>query len=286
MSATGAAPRHVDLHSHSTASDGAVSPTVAVQAAHRAGVAALALTDHDTIAGIEEAEVAARAVGIRLVVGAELSAHDGEREIHLLALHIARRDVIEAALVRFREQRLERAAEIVRLLQAQGVAVTLDAVLTAAGGGAVGRPHVARAIIAAGAVRDHREAFDRYLAAGRPAFVDKAYLAIADAIALVHEAGGLAVFAHPGSDGTRDRVERLRSQGLDGLEVLHPSHGSEDIARLGALADHFGMVRSGGSDWHGAAEGPRTLGAMKVPMAWLEAQDALLARRSSAVGAG
>jgi predicted metal-dependent phosphoesterase TrpH len=253
-----------------------------VQTAHRAGIAALALTDHDTIAGIAEAEAEAARLGIRLVVGAELSAHDGEREIHLLALHLARRDVIESALVRFREQRVARAEEIVGLLRAQGVNVTFDAVLAAAAGGAVGRPHVARAMIAAGAVRDHREAFDRYLAAGRPAFVDKAYRAIGDAIALVHEAGGLAVFAHPGADGTRDRVERLRGQGLDGLEVLHPSHGAGDVSRLGALVDHFGMVRSGGSDWHGAAEGPRTLGAMRVPMAWLDAQDELLARRATA----
>ncbi|MHB1224152.1 MAG: PHP domain-containing protein [Gemmatimonadaceae bacterium] len=282
MTAPGATAPHVDLHSHSTASDGAVSPTVAVQTAHRAGIAALALTDHDTIGGIAEAAAAAASVGMRLVVGAELSAHDGDREIHLLALHLARRDVIESALLRFREQRVARAEEIVGLLQGQGVNVTFDAVLAAAAGGAVGRPHVARAMIAAGAVRDHREAFDRYLALGRPAFVDKAYLAIGDAVALVHEAGGLAVFAHPGGDGTRDRVERLRRQGLDGLEVLHPSHGAGDVSRLGALVDHFGMVRSGGSDWHGAAEGPRTLGAMRVPMAWLEAQDALLARRATA----
>lgn len=282
MTAPGATPPHVDLHSHSTASDGAVSPTVAVQTAHRAGIAALALTDHDTIAGIAEAEAAAAGLGLRLVVGAELSAHDGDREIHLLALHLARREVIERALARFRQQRVARAEEIVRLLQGQGVDVTFDAVLAAAAGGAVGRPHVARAMIAAGAVRDHREAFDRYLAAGRPAFVDKAYLPMGDAIALVHEAGGLAVFAHPGSDGTRERVERLRAQGLDGLEVLHPSHGAADVGRLGALVDHFGMVRSGGSDWHGASEGPRTLGAMRVPMAWLEAQDAVVARRAAA----
>lgn len=282
MTTPGAPQRFVDLHSHSTASDGAASPTAAIQAAHRAGLAALALTDHDTLAGIDEAAAAASPLGLRLVVGTELSAHDGDREVHLLALHIARRDVIERALVRFRAQRAERAEEIVRLLQANGVNVTFDAVLAQAAGGAVGRPHVARAMIAAGAVRDHREAFDRFLAAGKPAFVDKAYLAVGDAIALVHEAGGLAIFAHPGSDGSRERVERLRSQGLDGLEVLHPSHGAEDVSRLGALVDHYRMVRSGGSDWHGAADGPRTLGAMKVPASWLDAQDALVAQRAAA----
>ena len=218
------------------------------------------------------------------MTGTELSAHDGDRELHLLALHIGDRAVIETALLRFRGQRTDRAARIVERLRANGVSVTLDDVLAQAAGGAVGRPHVARAMIAASAVRDFREAFDRYLGAGRPAFVDKAYLAVADAIALVHEAGGIAVFAHPGSDGSRERLERLHQVGLDGVEVLHPSHGSEDVARLGALADHFGMVRSGGSDWHGASSGARVLGCMKVPIAWLDEQDAAVAARRGAGG--
>lgn len=273
---------YVDLHSHSTASDGSAAPAQGVEAAHRAGLVALALTDHDTMAGVPEAERTAAALGLRLIAGTELSAHDGDREVHLLALHIAHRDVIERALVRFREQRTQRAAEMVDRLRALGLDVSMDAVLAAAAGGAVGRPHVARAMVAAGVVRDHREAFDRYIGGGRPAFVEKPHLPVADAITLVHEAGGLIIFAHPGADGTRERVERFHAAGLDGLEVLHPSHGAGDVARLGALADHFRMVRSGGSDWHGATDGPRTLGAMRVPLAWLDAQDAAVAARSSA----
>jgi hypothetical protein len=128
-------------------------------------------------------------------------------------------------------------------------------------------------------VRDFREAFERYLGAGRPGFVPKERLEVRDAIAITHEAGGLAIWAHPGSDGRRARLEPLVEAGLDGVEVRHPSHLAEDINRLGALADFFGLVPSGGSDWHGSAEGLRTIGAMQVPSAWLDRQDAVVASR-------
>jgi predicted metal-dependent phosphoesterase TrpH len=282
----GAAPGepHVDLHAHSTASDGAVPPAAVVERAKAAGVSAVALTDHDSVAGVAEATAAGERLGVRVVPGAELSAHDGEREVHLLALHLADPAGLDAELARFRDQRQDRADEIVRRLRELGAEVTLDDVLSEAGGGAVGRPHVARAMIAAGFVNSHREAFDRYLGAGRPAYVAKAVLPVADAIRMAHDAGGIVVFAHPGADGTRERVERFAAVGLDGLELLHPSQGAEDIARLGALAQHFGLVRSGGSDWHGAADGPRTLGVMRVPLAWLEEQDARATARRAAGG--
>ncbi|HEY2849296.1 MAG TPA: hypothetical protein VGI97_05420, partial [Gemmatimonadaceae bacterium] len=141
------------------------------------------------------------------------------------------------------------------------------------------RPHVARAIIAGGWVRDQREAFDRYLGAGRPANVEKQRVTIADGIRLIHECGGLAVIAHPGPDARREKVEPLIALGLDGLEVKHPGHSAEDMLRIEALADHFGLVKSGGSDWHGASAGPRVLGGMRVPREWLDLQDARLEQR-------
>ncbi|HEU4628676.1 MAG TPA: PHP domain-containing protein [Gemmatimonadaceae bacterium] len=272
----------VDLHSHSTASDGALPPREVVAAARRAGLAAIALTDHDTLAGVPEAQAAGEELGVRVVAGAELSAHDGEKEVHLLALHLRDPARVDAELSRFRVGREARAAAIVEKLKANGLPVQLDDVLAAAGGGAVGRPHVARALIAAGLVRDNREAFDRWLGTGRPAYVAKELLPVREAARLVHEAGGLLVFAHPGADGSRERVERFVRDGLDGLEVRHPSHSAEDVARLTALADHFRLVYSGGSDWHGASEGPRTLGALQVPIAWLEQQDARVAARATA----
>lgn len=271
------APRTVDLHAHSTASDGAHPPATAVDLAHRAGLSAFALTDHDTLAGIAEARTAAEAVGLRLVPGVELSVHQDRTEVHLLGLHIRDVDAMQRELEGVRDRRRSRAETMVARLEAIGVHVPFSAVLEAAQGGAIGRPHVARALIAGGHVKDSREAFDRYLAAGRPAYVDKERLEIADGIAMIHRFGGIAVVAHPGPEGRRERIEPLVALGLDGLEVRHPSHHAEDVKRLTALATHFGLVMSGGSDWHGAMQGPRTLGGMQVPLAWLEAQDARVA---------
>jgi hypothetical protein len=264
----------VDLHTHSTASDGVLPPAEVVAAAHAAGLAAMALTDHDTVAGVAEAQATGERLGLRVVAGAELSAFVDREEIHLLALHLDRVDVIAGELARFRDDRVTRAEQMVERLNALGVAVTMDDVQREAAGGAVGRPHVARAVVAAGGARDVREAFDRFLGNGRPACVEKPRLAAAEAIRLVHDAGGVCVWAHPGPEGRRERVESLVASGLDGLEVLHPRHGAEDEARLGALVDHFGLVSSGGSDWHGTTDGYRVLGQMQVPLAVLEEQEA------------
>ncbi|MFI5231552.1 MAG: PHP domain-containing protein [Gemmatimonadales bacterium] len=269
----------VDLHSHSTASDGALAPEAVVETAAAAGLVALALTDHDTLAGIAAAQVAGRRLGVRVVAGVELSLMDGEREVHMLGLHIANVDALQSELEAVRDSRKSRAEEIVSRLNALGVPVTVEAVYAQAGGGAVGRPHIARALIAGGWVRDQRDAFDRYLGAGRPANVEKQRITIADGIRLIHACGGLAVIAHPGGDGRRERVEPLLALGLDGLEVRHPGHSAEDMLRIEALADHFGLVKSGGSDWHGASSGPRVLGGMRVPAAWLNAQDARVERQ-------
>jgi predicted metal-dependent phosphoesterase TrpH len=268
----------VDLHMHSTASDGSLPASEVVEAAARVGLAAIALTDHDTLAAVPEARKAGERLGVRVVPGVELSAHD-DGEVHLLGLHIARLDQIEERLAGFREARRTRAQRIVQRLNELGLPVTMEGVLEHAGTGAIGRPHVARAIISLGRARDQREAFDRWLGFGRPAYVEKEYLAIRDAIALVHGAGGIAVLAHPGASATRARLEELRALGLDGVEVRHPSHTAEDIARIGALADHFDLLPSGGSDWHGASVGQRTIGCMDVPQSWLEKQDAFLRER-------
>jgi predicted metal-dependent phosphoesterase TrpH len=275
-------PREVDLHMHSTASDGALAPSAVVEAARAAGLAAIALTDHDTLSGLQEAELAAGPFGIRVIRGVELSAHDGDREVHLLALHVSRSGVLEESLSTFRDAREARARGIVERLRRLGVNVDLETVMEEAAGGAVGRPHVARALIKGGHVRSSREAFDRYLGAGRPGYMPKTRLEIAEAIALAHSAGAIAVWAHPGPDGRRDLLEPLVALGLDGIEVRHPGHLAEDVKRLGALCDFFGLVPSGGSDWHGSMQGPRTIGCMHVPPSWLHQQDVLVARRHEA----
>ena len=275
----GLAGRFVDLHAHSTASDGSRTPADVVAAARSAGLAAIALTDHDTMAGVNEAMAAGETLGVRVVPGVELSAMEGEREVHVLGLHVEHVEPIEDTLATLRDRRVVRAQEIVHKLNALGVPITFEAVLAQAGRGAIGRPHVARVLISEGWARDSRDAFDRYLGAGKPAFVPKHRLTVAEAIDLIHTGGGLALLAHPGPEGRRDAVERYAAIGLDGLEVRHPGHNSEDTSRLGALVDFFGLVPSGGSDWHGASDGPRTLGVMRVPGEWLDRQDARVASR-------
>lgn len=273
---------YVDLHAHSTASDGSRSPTAVVSAAKAAGLAAIALTDHDTMDGVAEALAAADEIGLRVVPGVELSAIEEDREVHLLGLHIQRQSAIEDSLRAFREHRHERAMQIVAKLNELGVSVSFDDVLARAGDAAIGRPHLARVLIEGGWARDSRDAFDRYLGAGRPAYVPKHRLSVGDAIALVHAGGGLAVLAHPGTEGRRDVIARFVALGLDGLEVRHPGHSAEDIKRLGALTEFFRLVPSGGSDWHGANEGSRVLGVMRVPASWLEQQDARVEVRRGA----
>ncbi len=271
----------VDLHVHSTASDGSRSPTDVVAAAKRAGLSAIALTDHDTVAGISDATQAGLALGVRVVPGVELSAVEEDVETHILGLHLSDTRELEATLTGLREMRRTRAERIVQRLNDLGVRVELWAVLEQAAGGAIGRPHIARAMIAEGWAVDFRDAFDRYLGNGRPAYVAKDRLAVVDAITLIHRAGGLAVLAHPGAGGTRERIEAFVRDGIDGVEVRHPGHSTEDIARLGALVDHFGLVPSGGSDWHGAPDGARTLGTMRVPAEWLARQDGRVQARAA-----
>ncbi len=284
MSADAGRPAFVDLHTHSTASDGTLAPEGVIEAAERCGLTALALTDHDTIDGVPAARVAGERLGIRVIAGVELSAFQEDNEIHLLAMHVTHIASLETRLTGLRTGRYTRAQKIVEKLNTLGIPLTLDEVLLQSNGGAVGRPHVARALIARGFVHDFREAFTRYLGTAGTAFVARERLSIEDAIAIAHEAGALAIWAHPSDGGRRERLEPLVAAGLDGLEVRHPSHSAEDVKRLQALADFFGLVPSGGSDWHGAPDGPRRLGIMNVPAEWLERQDEKLASLGATSG--
>ncbi len=265
---------YVDLHTHTTASDGILPPEQVVEAAAAAGLKAIAITDHDTIDGVAAAREAGARLGVRVVPGVELSASMGENEIHILALDVSKLDRIEQRLSDLRNLRLGRARLIVDKLNALGVGVAFDEVLAQSAGGAVGRPHVARVMVERGFAADLRDAFQRYLRAGAQAFVPKEKLSVNDAVAIAHEAGAIAIWAHPGSGGRRERLERMIEAGMDGAEVLHPSHSAEDVVRIRALVDFFRILPSGGSDWHGVADGFRQLGMMHVPLEWLERHDA------------
>jgi predicted metal-dependent phosphoesterase TrpH len=281
VSAEAGGPAFVDLHTHSTASDGTLLPEQVIEAAASCGLKALALTDHDTIGGIPAAREAGERLGIRVITGVELSAFQDGHEVHLLALHLSHLDTLHKRLEDLRASRFTRAEKIVEKLNALGIPIALDEVLQQANGGAVGRPHVARALIARGVVHDFRDAFMRYLGGNGSAFVPKDKLSIEDAIAIAHDAGALAIWAHPGDGGRREQLEPLVAAGLDGIEIRHPSHSGEDIKRLQALTDFFGLVPSGGSDWHGATDGPRRLGMMNIPSEWLDRQDERVASLAS-----
>ena len=275
--------RYVDLHMHSTASDGAVRPAEVVAAAQRAGLSAIALTDHDTVDGVAEAQAAGATLGVRVIAGVELSAVDEGEEIHVLGLHLSHPEHIASALEELKESRRDRAKLIVERLNSLGIPITLDAVYAAAGEGAVGRPHIAKALVAGGWARDFREAFDRWLGNGKPACIEKRTVTFEEAARLIHDAGGLAVYAHPGGAASRAELEELASLGLDAVEVRHPSHTADEIARLTALTDELGLLPSGGSDWHGAPEGYRALGSMKVSAEWLDRQDERVRQRAEQV---
>ncbi len=263
---------YVDLHSHTTASDGRASPAELIALAKAADLQAVAITDHDTLDGLPAAQRAADENGIQLVHGIELSTIDGTKEVHLLGLHLAATKVLAETLIAVQAARVDRAVEMVEKLNKLAMPVTMEMVQKEAAGGAVGRPHVARALVAGGWVRDVRDAFDRFLGDGKPANVGKLRIELADGIAMIHDAGGVAVWAHPQADGNKERIGRFASLGLDGVEVRHPSHSSEDLARLAALCEHFSLLSSGGSDWHGALDGFRPLGCMHVPAPWMDAQ--------------
>ena len=251
------------------------------------GLAAIALTDHDSLDGLPQATQAARAAGVHVVAGCEFSVKASWGEMHLLGYFLPH---AEAELERFlsvqRSRRATRMAEIVRRLNGTGVTVTLEEVGKLARGGAMGRPHAARALVRRGMVRDVGEAFDRYLGWKRPAFVPKDLPAAADVIALIRQCGGVSSAAHLKDRAVRANLEQLRDIGLDAVEVRHPSHDEPTSARIARLAEEFDLLPSGGSDWHGdaGAEEPHRalLGSVEVPIDWLERIERLHAERRPA----
>lgn len=256
------APFTADLHAHSTCSDGALSPTDLVKLASRRGVRHLALTDHDTMSGLAEAQAMGLRASVQVIPAVELSvAHrpaqaGGEpRELHLLGYFVnPAHPALDACLQERRSARATRVRAICARLEALGVPVEAEAILASAPGN-VGRPHVARALVSARHVKTFDEAFQRFLGEGRPAFVPSGGPTVEEGIALLQAAGGVAVLAHPGIEGVDDDLGGLAAAGLDGLECVHPAHTGETTRRYRALATTLGLVATGGSDFHRAEGG-------------------------------
>jgi predicted metal-dependent phosphoesterase TrpH len=242
--------------------------------AHAAGLAAFALTDHDTTAGIAEATSSGELVGVRVVPGCEFSVRAPWGELHVLGYFLPPgHGPFETFLATTRAARQRRAEQIVARLRRLGVAIELADVMAVAQGGALGRPHVARVLVERGVTLDINSAFGRYLGRGRPAYVEKPLPALAQVTDLVHAVGGVAVAAHLGDHGTEGQIRQFHEQGLDGLEVRHPSHSPATERRLTGIAERLGLAITGGSDWHGDTELGDThapLGGLDVPDTWLE----------------
>jgi len=257
----------IDLHTHSTASDGTESPAEVVRAAVAAGLDALALTDHDTSHGWAEAAEAADEVGLTLVRGMEVSTRYEGRGVHLLAyLPDPSYEPLDRELRAILEGRSSRVPAVVRRLRELGVEIDMDDVLTAAGPtAALGRPHIADALVTLGAVADRNEAFATLLGAGKPAYVDRYAAPLRELIPIVTAAGGVSVVAHPWgrhdhSTLDRDDLAKLADLGLAGIEVDHQDHDPQTRAQLRAVARELDLVVTGSSDYHGLGKTDHPLG--------------------------
>lgn len=270
-----------DLHTHTLASDGSLTPEELVARATARGVRTLSVTDHDTMASVRAAIVAGTAAGMRVVPGVELSVRVPVGTMHLLGyFHEPEPPAVIARLADLRDGRIRRAERIVANLAALGAPVEIERVLARAAG-AVGRPHIADELVAAGHVPSRQAAFERFLADGGPAWVPTEGLGPRDAIDLVREAGGAPALAHPASlrmssEQLSAFVQRLAGHGLAGIEVHRPEHGPERRHELRRIAQRFGLVATGGSDFHhpGGLNEPGVTGVPPLPA---DAADRLMA---------
>ncbi len=255
----------IELHAHTSASDGQHTPAELVAMARALALDVLAITDHDTTAGLEPARAAA-AGQLMILSGIELSAEDASADVHVLGYGFDADDYgLQTTLAEFRARREVRARQMVERLAALGAPVDWERVLALAHG-AVGRPHIARALVAAGHAESVREAFDRWLHNGGPAYVARHRLTPEEAISLIHGAGGAAVLAHPGLlPDWRSMILRLVPAGLDGVEVAHPKNDQAVRLDLRGLAVRFGLIMTGGSDFHGRLVNDAQFGSVAPP---------------------
>jgi predicted metal-dependent phosphoesterase TrpH len=244
--------RRADLHTHSRCSDGKLAPAELVTKVCERGIRALAVTDHDTIDALTEAIAAGERLGVEIIPGVELSATVDEQEVHLLGYCFdPENSDLVGHLNEFRCRRQERSEQIVALLNKHGLALRVDDVLLHARDGVVGRPHIAQALVTRGFVASYEQAFAWYLKDHGPAFVPKPLFPVADALTMLHEAGGIGILAHPGSRTNGRMIRDLVRKGLDGLETVHPSHSVSLTRQFKDIARERGLIETGGSDYHG-----------------------------------
>ncbi|MCS7257976.1 MAG: PHP domain-containing protein [candidate division WOR-3 bacterium] len=259
--------KYCDLHIHTTYSDGLLSPGDVVSLAHKHGLDAIAIVDHDAIGGIEPAIEAAKKLNIEVIPAVELSCIVGETDVHVIGYYIDYRNKkLVQILKEIQKKRIERAKLMVERLKKQGAKVELERVLELAGEGTVGRPHIAQALLEEGYISSYDEAFWRYIGYHCPAYVPKEKLKPQDAIKLIKDFGGIPVLAHPMSyNGHHQIILYLIETGIQGLEVWRCEHTEEDIKYLTELTQKHGLLKTGGTDCHGGRKGKILIGELKLP---------------------
>jgi predicted metal-dependent phosphoesterase TrpH len=282
----------IDLHLHTTASDGRSEPEDLARRAAAAGLRTIAVTDHDTTAGVARARAAAAPLGVDVVMGIEITAVHAGRDVHLLGYFFDDGDPeLTTFLERQRADRRRRIGLMLDRLRALGIALDEESVRSqaAAAGKAIGRPAIAGALVTAGHADNIADAFDRFIAEGRPGFIARQGAPPADVVALIARAGGVSSFAHPGKLGLDDLLPDLAQAGLTAVEVFHPDHGRADSDRYMALAQALGLLVSGGSDYHGPASGRvDAMGVVHLPDVHFQAlkAQAEIARHARGPGLG
>jgi len=240
---------------HTTASDGRLTPAELVERAGAAGLTTISVTDHDTVSALADVTAAAKPRGIRVISGIEITAVDHGRDVHMLAYFFDPASATLGALLHSqRALRVMRVREIANTLASLNLPIDVESVLLASAarpGSTVGRPQIAREMVRAGHVPSLQDAFDRWLATGRPAFVPRTGPSPAEVIATIHESGGVASFAHPGVTRRDELIKPLVDRGLDAIEVYHSDHTPDDVIAYRGLADRLGALVTGGSDFHG-----------------------------------
>lgn len=260
-----------DLHLHTNFSDGTFTPEELTAHAKRHDLRAIALTDHDTMEGCARTEAACKEAGVEFIPATELTAEQDGIELHLLGYYLdAENETLKGQLEKFQEVRQNRIHKITERLRGLGVQLEAESVFRLANCRAPGRPHVARAMVKEGYVGSLDEAFERFLKKGKPAWAPKFKMSAMEAIELIHQAGGLAVLAHPGLSRADETIDALIRSGLDGLECFHTKHSTYMTEHYLELAEKHGLAVTGGSDCHGMSKGKPLIGTLKIPYQYVE----------------
>jgi len=280
--------KFADLHLHTQFSDGTFSPEELVAHAVQHGLSAIALTDHDTVEGCAATARECEAVGIEFISGTELTAEYDDTEVHLLGYFLdTQNERLLAEITKFQAVRQQRIHEMVARINELGVPLLLEDVFALANCKSPGRPHVARALAKAGLVKNLDDAFERFLKRGRAAWVPKARMSARESIQLIHQAGGLAVMAHPGLNRTDEIIPGLVDAGLDGIECFHTKHSTAMSERYLEIADQYHLLVTGGSDCHGYSKAKPLIGTVKLPYEHVEKMTAtVIARRHAHSSSG